>query len=333
MSRRAHQSSQSADGIRYAARFLNYSKVVANAINLPQSKQPFFLAGDVGDNLNTPFDFPQFLIPDIYKAGISSGGEVQAFSAHFYQVAAGTNQDLLNHTRVMTHMEPKKQWRDYLAQYNIPLIMDEVNVLSGVANPTLMNGFVGSVYRVDYFLYCASIGIKRVLVESVFGSNQSVWVPYASEGTPAQTRGAYYSYLPTADFIGNTGGNTRIAQLPVNGSDVARFSAYAGYNGQTLRTVALVNFNEWSAGEGNRTITSVTLSGLTNATSVHVKYLSNPSGGNGFPDQTTYGGSQWTAASQGKEVTGVAKDTVMLRVVGGRVVVPVPFTSVAIVFA
>jgi len=158
-------------------------------------------------------------------------------------------------------VEDQKGWVDYLAQYDIPLII----VLSGNKNETLMSGFGSAVWRTDYLLYCMSIGIKGIYYESVFASYQSVWQPFDSDGSPAQTRGAYYAYPPTAEFIGDTGGKTSVAQIPVNGTlDGKHFTAYAAYNGSTPARIALVNFNEWSNNETiSRPTTSVSLTGLS----------------------------------------------------------------------
>jgi len=234
-------------------------------------------------------------------------------------------------------MAEQKGWVDYLAANfgeSIPLVMDEANVLTGPTNETLQSSLGSAVWRTDYFLYCMSIGINRVHYESVFGSNQSLWQPFDSDGTPAQTRGAFYAYPPTADFIGNTGGKTKVAQIEVNNTiDGTYFTAYAAYNGSTIARIALVNFNEWSEVEGTtRPNTTITLTGLSDTESVMVKYLSSDEGAAGMASGITYGGSQWTAKSVGKEVYGVRNDTVSLEVEDGEVDVVVPYTSVAVVF-
>lgn len=272
---------------------------------------------------------------DIFKSGINDENIVKSVAAHFYQITGGSIQDLLNHTSVVTHMAVQKGWTEYLAGMGIPLIMDEVNVLTGQTNETLVSSLASAVYRVDYFLYCMTIGIKRVSMESVFGSNQSVWQAFESNGSPAQTRGAYYSYLPTADFIGNTGDNTNVAQINVDGAtDGARFIAYAAYDNQTLNRIALINFNDWSQVQYQepRGTTNVTLTGLSDTKTITVKYLTHPEGGAGLASGITYGGSQWTFASLGLEQPGGNDDTITLEVSDGQAHVSVPYTSVAIVF-
>jgi len=62
-----------------------------------------------------------------------------------------------------------------------------------------------------------------------------------------------------------------------------------------------------------------------------VKYLNSDAGAIGPASGITYGGSQWTAASQGMEVTGMRNDTVVVKVENGTALVAVPYTSVAIV--
>ena len=292
------------------------------------------MAGDIAANLGNVTDYP-FNVPGIFDAGVNSGGIVKTVAAHYYQVSGGALRDLLNHTSLVTGMAEQKGWRDYLAAKHIPLVMDEANVLSGPTNETLMSTLGSAVWRVDYFMYCMSIGIQRVHYESVFGSNQSMWQPYANNGLPQQTRGGYYSYIPTADFIGDTGGTTQVSQIQVNGmTDGAKFVAYAAYNGTTPARLALINFNEWSSSEalGPRGNTTINLTGLGKGTTkATVRYLTHPEGGAGLAGGITYGGSQWTPESFGKEAYGAANDTVTLHVTGGAVSVTVPYTTVAIV--
>lgn len=117
-------------------------------------------------------------------------------AGHFYAVTGGTVTQLLNHTNTVVHMAEQKGWVDYLASIDgasIPLIMDEANVITGPANVSLESSLASAVWRTDYFLYCASIGIKRVQYESVFTSLQSVWQPSDSYTSPAQTRAAFYA--------------------------------------------------------------------------------------------------------------------------------------------
>jgi len=275
-------------------------------------------------------------VTGIFGAGLNSGGIVKNMAGHFYAVTGGTVTQLLNHTNTVVHMAEQKGWVDYLASIDgasIPLIMDEANVITGPANVSLESSLASAVWRTDYFLYCASIGIKRVQYESVFTSLQSVWQPSDSYTSPAQTRAAFYAYPPMAEFIGETNGTTKISQIPVNGTiDGQHLIAYAAYNGSVAARMALVNFNEWSNMNSTaRPSSTFSLTGL-GCTHVTVKYLSSDEGATGLADGITYGGSQWTAASSGKEVYGVRNDTVVLGVKNGKVKVPVPYTSVAMVF-
>ena len=98
--------------------------------------------------------------------------------------------------------------------------------------------------------------------------------------------------------------------------------------------IAIVNLNEWSS-EGTSTprpVNNVTLAGVDGVQQVEVKYLTHPDGAAGLAGGITYGGSQWTAESMGEEVKGVVNDTVVLEVSSGTAYVPVPYTTVAIVF-
>lgn len=200
------------------------------------------------------------------------------------------------------------------------VIVDEANTLTGPTNATFQQSLGAAVWKVDFMMYCMSIGIKSVHFESVFGSNQAMWKPWSTPGSPAFTGSGYYSLLPAADFLA---GEAQVQQLVANNT----FTAYASYSG-CLRRVALLNLEAWSG--DNRPNTTVTLSGLPDC-EIKVKFLNCPGGAVCPVANMTYGGSQWTAASNGLEVP-VTNDTQCLKVQGGSVNIDVPATSVAILF-
>ena len=313
----------------YATRFKEYAQIVSDTISPPG---PIYMAGDIGANVNNRSDYP-ISIDGIFDAGVDSDNNVNAAAAHFYQVSGGTLAHLLNHSNTVDTMTFQKKWTDYLLNYKdgaIPLIMDEANVLSGPRNITIMDGLAGAVWRADYFFYCMTIGIKRVHMETLFGSYQANWVSQASDGQPATTRAGYYSFLPAADFIG-TGNNTEVAQIAVDG-DIDHQIVYGSYNDGKLGRLALVNFNEWdSTNAPTAPTTTFKLNGLQGASKLNIKVLQGNAGAGGLEETITYGGSQWTADSGGLEATGVqGNGTWEVQVQVGCAEVDVPYTSVAI---
>ncbi|ORX37842.1 hypothetical protein BD324DRAFT_623509 [Kockovaella imperatae] len=319
----------------YAKMFRNYAEIVTGTIRPPAA---IYQAGDIGANVDQPLDYP-INIPGIFQAGVDSDGNVNAAAAHFYQVSGGSLAHLMNHSHTVYTMTPQRTWVEYLATYkngSIPLVMDEVNVLSGPGNETIMNGLAGAIWRTDYFFYCMTIGIKRVHMESLFGSYQANWVSQASDGHPAATRAGYYSFLPVADLIGN-GTDSQVAQLKVDDSlDGDHHIVYGAYNAGKLGRIAFVNFNEWESVNNSTTAPSTIfhLAGLQGACKLTGKLLQGSQGAAGLAETITYGGSQWTAESGGLEVENVQPGgTFQVQIdADGTASVPVPYTSVAIMW-
>ena len=123
-------------------------------------------------------------------------------------------------------------------------------------------------------------------------------------------------------------------EITPGNNDVTSFSAYVAYDGKNAPArVALCN-NYWDLSVGtDRPSLTVALDGLPSTlTSATVKYLTNPGGAVQNADNTTFGGSQWTYGSQGKEVTGVQSTTITVFVVGGSAQIPILDSAVAIVY-
>lgn len=182
-------------------------------------------------------------------------------------------------------------------------------------------------------MHLMSIGVAAVNWEQVYGSVQNVWQPSDYGSTPAQTKNTYYAILTAAEFIG-TGGRTKVAELTPGNNDGTTFSSYVAYEGRTAKRVALCNLNYWDQSVGTpRPNPVVALDGLPRTCkSVTVKYLTNPGGAGQNSTDTTFGGSQWTYASKGTEAENVHSTTIKVSVKGGSAQIPVPYSSVAIVY-
>ncbi|GAW25625.1 putative glycoside hydrolase family 79 protein [Rosellinia necatrix] len=67
-------------------------------------------------------------------------------------------------------------------------------------------------------------------------------------------------------------------------------------------------------------------------TQITVYHLNSPLGAGAAADSITYGGSQWTHDSLGKEVKDVRRDTEMVGVVGGAASVTVASSEAVLVW-
>ena len=278
---------------------------------------------------------------DIFSnTNFDANGNIKYATDHWYRCLGQScdPSDLINHASTVKntelHIGPTA---DFLKSYNggsVKYYLDEINVLSGSPNQGFSYSFATALYGVDFMLYLMTRGVDSVNWEQVFDSNQNVWQPSTSNAMHAQTKNIYYALITAAEFIGNTGGKTKVTQVTPGDNDGTKFAAYAAYNGTTPARMALLNLNYWDTTSGStRSADNIQVNGLpSNATSITVKYLNNPGGAGQTSDDTTFGGSQWPFNTLGVEKTGVRDDTVKVTVSGGSASIPLPDSSVAILY-
>lgn len=272
----------------------------------------------------------------IFNAGLNQGNIVKAVSHHYYQTAGSTDLQvgLMNHSAIATHLDYYRGFISYLQSSTtangapIPFVIGEVGNSLNPTHDYSYQAVLGSaLWQVDFQLYSLTIGVARIYFQQIMHSGFDLWLPIDSAGIPAQTFASFYAQPFIADFISKNGGQTRVAQLSIQGAP-DNFIAYAAYEADSARRIAIVNLKEWDDSLTTpRGSQSVTLSGLTNVTSVKVDVLSSPRGARADASTITYAGSQWTHASNGLEVTGVRNDSQTLSVVNGAVTIVVDDSS------
>lgn len=320
----------------HANRFQSIATAVANALKVSPTNK-FFAGPDLASYDHRSTDWS---ITDLFQnTNFDSTGNIKLATDHWYRCSgsACSLPDVMNHAKMISNSAHIADAVKFFQSYKngaVEYVLDEINILNGPANLTFSSSLATALYSVDFMMYCMTIGVKRVHWEQVYASNQALWQPSSSSSVPKQTRSGYYALIAAAEFIGNTGGNTKVAQITPQGNDGTTFSSYVAYNGNTPARVALLNLNYWDQSQGtSRPKPSVQVSGIPSGkSSVVVKYLTNPGGAAADASQTTFGGSQWPASNQGKEQTGVQNTTVNVTVSNGVAQIPVPYSSVAIVY-
>ena len=174
-------------------------------------------------------------------------------------------------------------------------------------------------------------GVSRVNMQQILHSGYDMWYPVEDvTGFAPQTFASYYSQPYVAEFIGKTGGKTRVSELQVNSPNVVAYAAYDGTS--SITRVAIVNLKLWDQLSGSeRPVTSFELNVPTDVKSVTIKQLDSPAGGYANASSITWGGSQWTYQSGGKEVP-VKSDTQTLEPASGKVTVPMQDSAAKIAF-
>ncbi|ERS95597.1 uncharacterized protein SPSK_02396 [Sporothrix schenckii 1099-18] len=330
----------SATGAQYfATRFQSIATNVSEAASIPSG--PIFagpgLAGE--DQQSTDWTAPDLFANTTFDAT----GNIKYAVDHWYRCVGNpcVPAHMILHSNTVA--DANKRIQPYAAFFKsykngqVKYYLDEINIQTGgTSNQTLAYAFSTALYGVDFMLYAMTLGVAAVNWEQVYNSNQNVWQPSSSSTVPAQTKNIYYALITAAEFIG-TGGTTKVVEIAPGNNDGTAFSAYVAYAGSSSNTparVALCNLNYWDLSVGgSRPSQTVTVSGLpASLTSATVKYLTNPGGAVQNADHTTFGGSQWTFASLGKEVTGVQSTTVTVSVSNGQATVTIPDSAIAIVY-
>lgn len=141
-------------------------------------------------------------------------------------------------------------------------------------------------------------------LSKVFG--YVAWHPVDYNGLSAEVRAPFFGHLFVADFMGGSS-NFRVSEVELK-DDLA--AAYAGYENDQIKRVALFNYNAWSKGSGDRPSSTFTLSTPEGVKSVKIQKLTSP-GGAKATDTFYWAGNTWTAASKGvaQRVSSVPEST------------------------
>lgn len=101
--------------------------------------------------------------------------------------------------------------------------------------------FGNALWNVDAMLYCMSINVTRMHMQSGMGFGYALW-------NTTQARPTFYSQAMVSDFVGNnTGGELRVKQIALDNENMA---AYSAYDGDALQRMALINLRMWNSTQG-----------------------------------------------------------------------------------
>ncbi|KUI70104.1 Beta-glucuronidase [Cytospora mali] len=215
--------------------------------------------------------------------GIDQDDDIKLFSTHNY-ISGATSPGvtlqgtLMNHTRTMSSVDA------HVAEYNtvfpngdgIPLIFGECNSLYNQGKPGLSNAFGAALWGIDFNLYSASVGFKRVHMHMGTNYRYGAWQPIETANASIGTKPPYYGSIAVAAFLGNTVDTpVSVASIPLSTDAEAAYAAYSVASGVLLRTI-VINMNGYN--------TTVDGSGLGEATDIPVRvsrtYTFDVTGGN-----------------------------------------------------
>ncbi|KAI0837502.1 glycoside hydrolase family 79 protein [Hypoxylon sp. FL0890] len=185
--------------------------------------------------------------PVAWSDGLNEYNDIKLFSSHNYISGAETPGVTLQGT-LMNHTNTARSVDAHVAENasmhlgaGIPYILGETNSLYHEGRPGLSNSFGAALWAVDFALYSASVGISRVHFHMGTDYRYASWQPISTNKTSIGTKAPYYGNIAAAFFL--CGNDTRIAQVPLGGSEVnpAIDVAYAAFDaaGKLSRILAL----------------------------------------------------------------------------------------------
>src|SRR5882757_2924750 len=84
---------------------------------------------------------------------------------------------LMNHTSIVLSVAKHLNESNLLASAGLPYILGETNSLYNEGAPGLSNSFGAALWGVDFNLYCAATGIRRVHMHQGTNYRYASWQP------------------------------------------------------------------------------------------------------------------------------------------------------------
>jgi len=184
-----------------------------------------------------------------WNDGLDVDGDVKLFSSHNYingAMSPGVTLQgtLMNHSQTVTSVNNQRAVLNQLAYTGIPFILGETNSLYNQGKPGLSNSFGAALWGLDFNLYSASIGIKRVHMHMGTDYRYAAWQPISTNETTIGTKPPYYGSIAVAAMLGDlTRRDVQVVNLPLSSPFEA---AYATYINTTLARIAVINMHQYN---------------------------------------------------------------------------------------
>lgn len=154
------------DEAAYVSQWLNGTREIASVLSkaCPEFPAPKFMAPSNAGTAN------HLRAPAQWAAGLRNADNIALFSSHNYISGAESpgvtlQGTLMNHTRSVQSVQAhEREYANITARFgNVPpQILGEHNSLYNQGKPGLSNSFGAALWGVDFNLYAASVGIRRV---------------------------------------------------------------------------------------------------------------------------------------------------------------------------
>ncbi|KAF4770442.1 hypothetical protein HAV15_013029 [Penicillium sp. str.  len=200
---------------------------------------------------------------------------------------------LMNHTNIVQNLAQQIKRAENLAYLGLPYTLGELNSIANQGVNGETNVFGDALWLVDFSLWSAVHGIKRLQFHQGLNYRYASWQPIESKGLPPTTRPPYYGQIMVASAIGKSN-NTRIVNIPLS-EDTE--SAYAIYDGDQLSKLIVTNLRAFNQTTPDRPHREYEFHVPTQHKSARIERLIGP--GSDALDNITFGGISYDHALNG----------------------------------
>ncbi|KAL2165553.1 hypothetical protein VTH06DRAFT_855 [Thermothelomyces fergusii] len=197
--------------------------------------------------------------PAAWAAGLDGDQDIKLFSTHNY-ISGATSPGVTLQGTLMNHVVTKRSVDAHITEYNKilsqssspvpPLIFGETNSLYNQGRPGLSNTFGAALWGVDFNLYSASVGFKRVHMHMGTNYRYAAWQPIETDKATLGTKAPYYGSIAVAAALGPRPATVREIPLStqISGAELQPEAAYAIYteNGTTLSRLMILNMRSYN---------------------------------------------------------------------------------------
>ena len=239
----------------------------------------------------------------------------------------------MNHTSTVASIAKQVNESTLLAKYNLPFILGETNSLYNEGAPGLSNAFGAALWGVDFNLYCASVGIRRVHMHQGTNYRYGAWQPISTPNASLGTKPPYYGSIAVAAMMGDlTKTNVSISNIPMASEFDAAYAAYADKQLARIAVINLVEYNYTTGGPRPSVTYNVSLPNAYGGRSAGVQRLM-ANGSDAITGITWDGYSYNWELDEGRPVLlgNVTRGETVKVGQGGQLQVVLPYSSMAIV--
>ncbi|CAG8224193.1 unnamed protein product [Penicillium salamii] len=229
---------------------------------------------------------------------------------------------LMNHTSIVQNLHQQIQRAENLAYLGLPYTLGELNSIANQGRNGATNVFGDALWLVDFSLWAAEHGMKRLHFHQGLNYRYASWQPIGIQDVPPTTRPPYYGQIMVAHAVEDP--HSRIVNIPL--ADDTE-SAYAIYNGTQLSKLVVTNLRAFNQTTINRPIRKYEFT-LPAYQSARIDRLIGP--GSDAVGNITFGGISYDhALDEGKPVRVRSEETT--RIKHGVLRVEVPDSSAVLI--